>query len=301
MDEEALTRFGAEVSVFYDPTLVEDRPSLLAAVAEVDALIVRNRTRVDAEVLEAAPRLRVIGRLGVGLDNIDLNACAVRGVTVRPATGANTLSVAEYVIAAMLMLVRGCFDARAQMEAGDWPRTSLIGGEIAGRRLGLLGYGEIARAVAERARALGMEIAAHDPYLPADHPAWNGVARCDFGNLLVSADVLSLHVPMTPETRGLIGQTELARMKPGAVLINTARGGVIDEEALAAALRRGDLAGAALDVFAQEPLTAEAAQKFAGLKNIFLTPHVAGVTTEGNGRVSRLTVENVIGELKRLE
>ena len=299
MDETALRAFGPGVDVHYAPTLVDDRPALLAAVAEADAIIVRNRTRVDAEVIGAGTQLRVVGRLGVGLDNIDLDACAARTIAVLPATGANTLSVAEYVIGTMLVLVRGAYASNAEMIAGGWPRGQLgEGGEIAGRTLGLLGYGSIARAVAGKARALGMDVAAHDPALAADDPAWESARRSSLQDLLASADVLSLHVPLTDGTRGLIGAEALSRMKPGAVLINTARGGIVDEAALVAALRAGTLGGAALDVFATEPLTAEAGALFEGCPNLILTPHVAGVTDDSNRRVSEVTVENVRRALK---
>lgn len=299
MDEAALTAFGPGVEVVYDPALVDDQGALEQAVSGAVALIVRNRTQVNRALLDAAPDLRVVGRLGVGLDNIDLDACAARGVAVRPATGANTLSVAEYVIAATLTLLRGAYGSNAAMIAGDWPRGALIGREASGRVMGLVGYGGIARAVAERARALGMQIAAHDPFLPEGDPAWAGAESCTLHALLTRSDVLSLHVPLTPETRDLISDAAIARMKPGAIVINTARGGVIDEAALAQALRDGRLGGAALDVFATEPLTAGAGQVFAGLTNLILTPHIAGVTDEGNVRVSTVTVSNVQEELSR--
>ena len=292
MDEAALADLDADV--LYDPALVDDRAATLAAVAAADAVIVRNRTQVDAELLAAAPRLRCVGRLGVGLDNIDIKACAKRNVSVHPATGANAASVAEYVIGALLVLVRGCFGANAAMLAGGWPRGALGGGgEIGGRTLGLVGFGTIAREVASRARALGMTVIAHDPVLAADNPAWRDVGRVALHDLLARADAVSLHVPLTDETRGLIDADALAAMKPSAVLVNTARGGVVDEAALADALRAGRLGGAALDVFEEEPLGAEAARAFEGCPNLVLTPHVAGVTAEANDRVSRLTVRNV--------
>ncbi len=299
MDRPALERFGDHVRVVYEPTLVDDRAATLAAVGEASAIIVRNRTQVDAQLLAAAPDLKVVGRLGVGLDNIDLDQCAQRGVAVCPATGANTRSVAEYVIATTMMLVRGAFQSNARMIAGEWPRGQLgTGGEVAGRRLGLFGFGAIAREVARLAGGLGLEVSAYDPHLPGDHPAWESVQRCPSDELLATSDVLSLHVPLTPETENLIDAQVIARMKAGAVLINTARGGIVDEEALVDALQTGRLAGAALDVFAQEPLSAERGRLFASAPNLILTPHVAGVTEEGNVRVSQLTVENVIRVLE---
>ena len=293
MDEDALIGFALGTDITYDTTLVDDRPRLLALTPKADALIVRNRTQVDTALLDAAPQLRAIGRLGVGLDNIDMAACEARGIPVFPATGANTLSVAEYVITAALALRRTAFASKAAMIAGEWPRNALMGSEISGATLGLVGYGQIARATATRARALGMKIAAHDPILPPNDPAWEGAENLTLPDLLARADVLSLHVPLTPETQGMLNATALAAMKPGAILVNTARGGIVDEAALADALRAGHLGGAALDVFAVEPLTAEAAQVFAGTPNLILTPHIAGVTQEANTRVSTLTVAQV--------
>ncbi len=293
MDEAALERFGAGFEITYAPTLVDDRPALLKAVADADALIVRNRTQVDADVLAAAPNLRVVGRLGVGLDNIDLETCAARGITVCPATGANTLSVAEYVIATALILRRGAYNANAAMIAGEWPRNALIGGEISGAVMGLVGFGGIARAVAERAQALGMQIATYDPHLPEGAALTDVTRHPTVAALLAHADILSLHVPLTLQTRGMIDAPALAAMKQGAILINTARGGVVDEAAVAQSLRNGHLGGAALDVFGKEPLTREAAAIFKDTPNLLLTPHIAGVTNPGNIRVSDLTVENV--------
>jgi (S)-sulfolactate dehydrogenase len=291
-DDGAINWLKARFAVDYDPQLVDDRDRLLAAGAGVRGLIVRNRTQVDRGLLAAFPELRAVGRLGVGLDNIDTETCRARGIAVLPATGGNTVSVAEYVVAAVLMLRRGAYQATDAVLAGDWPRQRLIGGEAAGATLGLVGFGAIARATAERARALGMAIAAHDPFLPEGDPAWAGTTRHDsLDALIAEADALSLHVPLTPETRGLIGRDRLARMRPGAVLVNTARGSVVDEAALGEALRAGRLGGAALDVFETEPLPA--GSPLAGAPNLIATPHIAGVTRESNDRISRMTAENV--------
>lgn len=294
MDEAAVEGLRSDYDVLYDPALVDDPEALTAALVQARALIVRNRTRVTAQVLDAGPRLICVGRLGVGLDNIDLDACEARGIAVFPATGANDQAVAEYVIATTLILLRGAFHAGAKMLAGGWPRQALMGREAAGKTLGLVGFGAIARQVASRARALGMQVAATDPFVAAADPAWQGVDRHEtLDSLLPVADVVSLHVPFTEATRGLIGAAALARMKPGAVLINTARGGVVDEAALAESLGIGHLGGAALDVFTEEPLSAAGAMVFAGLTNVILTPHIAGVTQEANVRVSAMTAEQV--------
>ena len=293
MDEASVAALTERYAVLYDPGLVDDPPALMAAVADARALIVRNRTQVLGPLLEAAPALRVIGRLGIGLDNIDLAACRARGIAVCPAHGANAQAVAEYVIAVTLLLLRGAYGSSAALRAGAWPRTALIGREIAGKRLGLVGLGVIARALASRAQALGMSVVAFDPLLPAEDPAWASIDRLSLPALLAESDVVSLHVPLNDNTRHLLDVDAIDAMKPGALLINTARGGIVDEVAMVAALREGKLAGAALDVFEKEPLDTQAGSKFAGLENLVLTPHIAGLTEESNRRVGEITVANV--------
>lgn len=294
MDEAAVEDLRRDHTVVYDPGLVDDGPRLLAELADADAIIVRNRTQVRGELLGGAPSLCAVGRLGVGLDNIDLDACKAAGVSVHPASGANDLSVAEYVITSAAVLLRRAYFGFDRMLAGDWPRQEMSGGELSGKVLGLAGFGSIARETAARARALGMQIAAMDPFVPQGDAAWNDVERHeDLASLAAASDVLSLHVPLTDGTRDMANTRIFESMKPGAVLINAARGGVVDEAALADALRAGQIGGAALDVFANEPLTAEDAAKFKGLSNLILTPHIAGVTVESNTRVSALTAQNV--------
>ncbi len=298
MDESAIRSVLAGRDVLYDPKLVDQPERLLAAVEHCRALIVRNRTQVRGPLLAAARQLRVVGRLGVGLDNIDVAACEARGIAVRPATGANDLAVAEYVLTAALVLLRRAWFASDRVAAGEWPRMDLIGAELAGKRLGLVGYGAIARLTAGKAAALGMRIAAYDPFLPAEHPAWRDAERLDLEALLAMSDVVSLHTPLTPQTRHLIDGTALGRMRPTAILINAARGGIVDEQALVAALQSRRLAGAALDVFEVEPLTAAAGAAFRGVPNLLLTPHIAGVTEESNVRVSDVTARAVLAALQ---
>ena len=297
MDEAAIAAHLSGFDVLYDPDLVDRPEALAAAVAQADALIVRNRTQVRGPLLAAAPDLRVVGRLGVGLDNIDVAACRDRGIAVCPATGANDVAVAEYVVATALLLLRGAYGATAGVAAGTWPRNALMGREIGGKRLGLVGFGSIARETARRAAALGMAVAAHDPFVAPGDPAWTQpfgpVQRLDLDALLAASDVLSLHVPLTEATRGLIDAGALARMPRGAILINAARGGIVDEAAVADALRAGHLGGAALDVFDREPLDAQAGARFADVPNLILTPHIAGVTQESNVRVSAVTAQAV--------
>lgn len=293
MDEASVADLSRDHDVVYDANLV-DRPEELARhVSSARALIVRNRTQVRGALLAEADRLNCVGRLGVGLDNIDAAACRARGIAVFPATGANDLSVAEYVVATAMGLLRGAYAATADVAGGAWPRNRLIGRETSGKRLGLVGYGAIARATAARARALGMRIAAYDPFVAADDPAWQEAERLELPALLATSDVVSLHVPLTDGTRNLIDGRAIAGMKDGAILINAARGGVVDEAALCEALKAGRLGGAALDVFADEPVTAESGRIFAGVPNLILTPHIAGVTEESNVRVSGLIAKKV--------
>ena len=298
MDEDVVASAFDGRDYVYDPKLVDQPDDLKAALSDARAIVVRNRTQVRGDLLDAAPNLKVVGRLGVGLDNIDLDACAARGITVCPASGANDLSVAEYVITAAMLLLRTSWLSSASVAAGDWPRMALVGREMSGKALGLIGYGAIARETASRAKALGMNILAYDPYLPADDAAWADAQNMELGDLLAAADVISLHVPLTDSTKHLINADAIAKMKSDAIVINAARGGVVDEAALAQALKDGALGGAALDVFETEPLTAEQGEKFSDLSNIVLTPHIAGVTSESNVRVSQVTADNVLSHLK---
>ena len=296
MDERAVAQLhAAGHDVLYDAKLVDDAPRLLAEAASADVLIVRNRTQVRDALLGALHQARAVGRLGVGLDNIDVAGCEAKGIQVIPATGANALSVAEYVIGTAMLLLRGAYLSSAEVAAGKWPRNALSNGrELAGKTLGLLGFGSIGQHTARLAKALGMEVQAFDPMMAADHPAFAaaGVRCANLDVVVTNADVLSLHVPLVESTRGLLGAARIASMKPGAVLINTARGGIVDELALASALESGQLGGAAIDVFDTEPLPAS--PHFVGCPNLLLTPHIGGVTTEANERVSFLIAQKVL-------
>ena len=294
MEDAAVVALAARFDVCYDKDLVDQPDELRVQIADADALIVRNRTPVDSSLLAVAPRLHVVGRLGVGLDNIDINACAARHIDVIPATGANALAVAEYVIATSMLLLRGAYHATAETGGGHWPRGALSNGrELAGKTLGLVGYGGIGRIVGRLARALGMRTIGFDPQVPATSPVWSDddTSPRMFAEVVSEADVVSLHVPLTPATRNLMDAARIATMKQDAILINTARGGVVDEAAVAAALRARRLGGAALDVFEHEPLAA--GSPLAGCPHLILTPHIAGVTRESNERVSSLIARKV--------
>ena len=299
MDQAGVELLGRGFDTLYDPALVNKPDALAAALADCRGLVVRNRTPVRPALLAAAPRLVVIGRLGVGLDNIDLKACAAMRIPVLPATGANEVSVAEFVLGAILVMLRnGAFHASTDVLAGLWPRTRMPGREAQGLTLGLLGFGAIARQVARRATAFGMRVLAADPFVEASDPSWRqlGVERAEFPGFLPRLDILSVHVPLTSQTRGMIDAAALAALPQGAYLVNTARGEVVVESALAAALSSGHLAGAAIDVFAAEPFPAQSI--YVGVPNLVLSPHVSGVTRDSNLRISLLVAENVRRALK---
>jgi (S)-sulfolactate dehydrogenase len=299
MDERAVDRLrAAGHEVRYDAKLVDDAARLRAEAAAADVLVVRNRTQVRGELLAALARCKVVGRLGVGLDNIDVPGCEARGMKVIPATGANALSVAEYVIATAMLLLRGAYQGTAAVAAGQWPRNAMSNGrEIAGKTLGLVGFGSIGQLTARLARGLGMTVIACDAMMDADHPTFaaHDVRAAGLDEVVGMSDVVSLHVPLVDSTRHLFDARRIASMKPGAVLINTARGGIVDEGALAEALRAGRLGGAAIDVFASEPLPSS--PHFEGCPNLVLTPHIAGVSAESNERVSFLIADKVLEAL----
>jgi len=300
IDEAAATSLARDFDVRYDAALVERPAELGVELASADALIVRNRTQVNAALLAAAPRLKVVGRLGVGLDNIDLSACAARRIDVIPATGANARSVAEYVIGVALVLRRRVFGASTAVAAGQWPRAALSQGrELSGSTLGVVGFGSIGRLVAELAHRLGMQVLGFDRAIAPDSAAWaeQHTAPRPLDDLLHESDVVSLHLPLTEETRRLLDARRLSLMKRDAILINTSRGGIVDETALAHSLRSGMLGGAALDVFEHEPLPAGSV--LAGCPHLLLTPHIAGVTRESNARVSALVAREVAAALVR--
>lgn len=300
MDERIISEDLAGCDVLYDTTLADQSiESQKKVIRHARALIVRNRMQVTEDLLASAQRLRVIGRLGVGLDNINLASCERRQVKVCPALNGNSQSVAEYVLMAALMLLRGCWRLSELVAQGEWPRESASRGrELAGKRIGFVGFGRIPQLIGRKASALDLGVAAYDPYLGRENAAWRNVQRLDLDDLLATSDIISLHVPLTDETQHLIDSVAIGKMKANAVLINSSRGGIVDEKALVLALKSGQLAGAALDVFLREPPDAETASLFLDVPNLLLSPHIAGVTLESNARISRLTIQNVLRHLK---
>ena len=293
MDEDAVNSLKKKYDVYYDISLAEDSNSLVKLINKMKALIVRNKTLVTRELIENAPNLTCVGRLGVGLDNIDLNSCEEKNITVYPALGANSHSVAEYVICASMLLLRKAYFKKNEMIAGNWPRQESSGSEVYGKTLGLIGFGDIAQKTRDLALGLGIKTVAYDPYLDKDSNLWKETKNLQLDNLLLISDIISLHIPLSKETKNLIDEKKLRLIKNFSVIINTSRGGIIDENSLAKMLKENKIGGAALDVFNKEPINKVNAKKFEGLDNIILTPHIGGVTKESNERVSKMIAKKI--------
>jgi D-3-phosphoglycerate dehydrogenase len=267
-----------------------DRGELLAAIAEADAVLVRSETRVDAEALAAAPRLKVVARAGVGLDNVDVRAATQSGVMVVNAPTSNIVSAAELAVALMLAAARHVSPAHQALRRGEWKRSRYTGTELYEKTVGIVGLGRIGVLVAQRLSAFGMRVLAYDPYVQAGRAAQMGVRLVDLDTLLGEADFMSVHLPRTPETMGLIGAEQLARVKPSLVLVNAARGGIVDEAALYAALKEGRVAAAGLDVFATEPCTDSPLFE---LENVVATPHLGASTDEAQEKAGLAVARSV--------
>jgi len=267
-----------------------DRSALLPALAEADAVIVRSATRIDAEAISHAPRLRVIARAGVGLDNIDVDAATKAGVMVLNAPTSNIVSAAEHAVALLLSVARNVPQAAASLRRGEWKRSAFTGVELAGKVAGILGLGRIGVLVAERLAAFGMTVIAHDPYVAAARAAGLGVRLVSLDDLLAEADFISVHLPKTSETVGLIGERELSLVKPEVRIINAARGGIVDETALARALQDGRVAGAGIDVYASEPCTDS---PLFALANVVATPHLGASTHEAQEKAGTQVARSV--------
>ena len=293
MNEKAIDLLRSKYDVLYDKSLADNQEKIPDMMKDIKAIIVRNRTQVNKNLLNRSPNLLCVGRLGVGLDNIDLETCKVRSLKVYPATGANSNSVVEYVLTSALVLLRGAFNKTEEMVSGKWPREQSSGNEITGKVLGLVGFGEIAQKTADLARNFNMDIMAFDPFLDKKSSAWNSVKNVNLEKLLKGSDIISVHTPLSESTRHLINSTNLNFMKKTAVIINAARGGVIDDKALSEKLRKDEIKGAALDVFETEPMNVNSGSYFHGLKNVILTPHIAGVTEESNVNVSAMIADKI--------
>jgi D-3-phosphoglycerate dehydrogenase / 2-oxoglutarate reductase len=267
-----------------------DRAELMSAIADVDAILVRSATKVDAEALASAKRLKVVARAGVGLDNVDVRAATQTGVMVVNAPTSNIVSAAELAIALLLATARHISPAHASLRGGEWKRSKFTGIELFEKTLGIVGLGRIGVLVAQRLAAFGMDVIAYDPYVQAGRAAQMGVRLVDLDTLLAESDFISVHLPKTPETVGLIGADELARTKPSLVLVNAARGGIVDEAALYAALKEGRIAGAGVDVYAEEPCTDSPLFE---LENVVATPHLGASTDEAQEKAGVAVAKSV--------
>ncbi len=288
-----LREAGYEVRVS-DP--IKDPAALSAALNDVDVVLVRSSTNVTAQAIAGAGKLKVIGRAGAGVDTIDVDAATERGIAVMNAPDGNTLAAAEHAISLLFALARHIPKADAGMKAGQWPKAGLTGFELEGKRLGVIGLGRIGATVARKAQGIGMEVAAYDPFLPAAVAARSNITLKSLDELLAWADVITLHMPRTAETTNLLSAERLRSMKKGAYVINAARGGLVDEDALLALLNEGHLAGAALDTFAVEPLPADSPLR--AHPKLILTPHLGASTGEAQQAVSTILARQIIDFLK---
>jgi D-3-phosphoglycerate dehydrogenase / 2-oxoglutarate reductase len=289
LSDRGLEKLRAEFDVDVRPELA--RAGLAAEIGPYDGLVVRSATRVDASVLSAADNLKVVARAGIGLDNVDVAAATRRGVTVVNAPQSNIVSAAEHTLALLLAQARNVPQADRALRAGTWERSRWQGVELMGKTLGLVGLGRVGSMVAQRAAGFGMRLIAFDPYVAKEHAREIGVEIMpSLDALLVQSDFVSIHLPRTPDTEGLIGSREIGLLKPAARLVNTARGGIVDEAALAAAVADGRLAGAALDVFAEEPTTSG---PLFDLEDVVLTPHLGASTVEAQDKAGEAVAEMV--------
>jgi D-3-phosphoglycerate dehydrogenase / 2-oxoglutarate reductase len=276
-------------------SVVGQRAALVDQLRHADALLVRSETRVTAELLAGAPRLRVIGRAGAGVDTIDVPAATARGIVVVNAPGGNAIAAAEHTLALMFALARRVAAADASLKRGEWARSAYVGSELSGKTLGLIGLGRVGSEVARRATGLDMRVQVFDPYVPEDHARHLGLEPVELDALLSAADFVSLHVPLTDATRGLINAERLAQMKPGSFLINCARGDLVDQPALLAALDSGQLAGAGVDVFVNEPVGAD--DPLPRHPRIVATPHLGASTVEAQANVAAQVAHEVLAVL----
>jgi len=272
-----------------------DSQELLRRIPGCDALIVRSRTKVTPSLFELADNLKVVGRAGVGVDNIDLQAAKAHGVIVVNTPQATSLAVAELTLGLILALARSIPRADHALKAGHWIKKELLGVEINAKCLGIIGMGHIGQAVAQRAAALGMDVLGYDAILPSETILARSARPVSLAELYARSDFISLHIPLTPETRGMIDEQALGRMKTGVFLLCTARGGIVDEQALSAALKSGKVAGAALDVFAQEP---PGTGSLASHPAVIATPHIGAQTVEARARVAQDIANEVLAALE---
>lgn len=295
LGQAGLDRLADFSDVTFDMITGMSHDQLLQTIPDYDALIVRSGTKPDAQVIAAGTKLRVIGRAGVGVDNIDLAAATAHGIVVMNTPYANSVAAAEQTMALMLAVCRHTVPAHNSLLRGEWARSQYVGAELAGKTLGVIGFGYIGRLVARRARAFGMEIIAYDPYVDAEVAAAMGVELHTLPDLLARSNIITLHSVVTPETTQMINAETISQMKEGMIVVNVGRGKLIDEEALAEALQNGKVAAAALDVFQNEP---PEGSPLIGMPNVLHTPHLGASSREAQRRVAVEMVEQVVDALR---
>lgn len=298
LGQAGLDRLDEMDDVTYDVITGMSKEEIMATIPAYDALIIRSGTRPDADVIAAGVNLKVIGRAGIGVDNVDIAAASQHSVMVMNTPRANSVATAEQTMALMLAVNRNTVPAHNSLAAGEWERARFIGSELDGKTLGVIGFGYIGRLVARRAQAFGMRIIASDPYVSEDVAAEMNARLLSLPDLLAQADIITLHSVVTPETANLINADAISQMKDGVVIINVARGKLIDEQALADALRSGKVAAAAVDVYQQEP---PVGSPLIGLPNVLHTPHLGASSKEAQRRVAVEMVEQVADALRGVE
>ena len=294
MEKTQIKQLSKIHNVTYNPELYKNPKSILKEAHEIDALIVRNKTNVDKKLLDSMESLKIIGRLGVGLDNIDIDYCKTKNVPVVIAEEANARSVSEYVIMGLFTLFRGIKTSTEEMLNGEWDRIKYTGSEINGKTLGIIGIGTIGQIVAENAGNLGMNLIGNDINISKDDDIWEklNIKYCSFDEVISKSDAITIHVPLTKKTYNLFSEKEFKNMPKGSFIINSSRGGIVNEKDILKFLKNGHLGGAMLDVFENEPL--DNALMFSGIENLILTPHIAGLTCESNIRVSEVISNKIM-------
>ena len=297
MEQESVDIISDAFDVIYDPTLHENLESLSSQIAAVDAVIVRNKTQLTEALLLKAKKLTFVGRLGVGLDNIDTEFCSNNNIFVQPATGMNADSVAEYVIACSLSLLKNIPISHNGTVSGQWPRTSIKSRELGGKTLGLLGFGVIGKKVSRLAQVFGANVIAYDPFVSLSDADSLGVTLTTQDELFRLSDVISIHLPLTDETRDLMNLSSFNKMKKSPIVINSSRGSIVNEEDLLKAYNENLINGFALDVYNSEPIKEKLYKEITSSMNCILTPHTSGVTAESNVRVSQFIADKVVNFL----
>ncbi len=293
INQNSFEHLNKKFNVRYDEKLFENENEITRIIKDYDGLIVRNKTQVNLSILKNALKLKFIGRLGVGLDNIDTGYCKSKNIHVQPATGMNADSVAEYVVSSSMSLIKKIPMFHNGTVKGEWPRTTIKSFEINQRYLGIIGFGTIGKKVAEYSSKNGLKILVYDPYVKEINNKEIDVKLSNLKEIFEKSDIISIHLPLTDETKNIINKSSFSQMKNKPIIINTSRGGIINENDLIEAYNKNNISGFALDVFEKEPIESEFYKKIKLGMNCILTPHISGVTTESNIRVSDYIVKKI--------